>query len=81
MKTISYNGKTLTLNYPAQLDNYHGGIAWYASAHDADGNRYEIRWDYIEPTWCESLTPKEKNAITDLSDFADWEKPAEVRED
>lgn len=39
------------------------------------------RWDYIEPAWCESLTPKEKNAITDLSDFADWEKPAEVRED
>lgn len=80
METISYNGKLLHLDYPAQLDNYRDGIAWYATAHDADGNCYEIRWDYIEPEWVENLTPEEKNEITDMSDFADWGNPAEVEE-
>lgn len=81
METIEYQGKRLRLETPAQLDEYCGGVAFFAFADDADGRRYTIRWDYIEPEWCESLTPEEKNSVTDLSDFADWENPAEVKED
>lgn len=81
METVNYKGVTLTLDYLAQLDNYRDSIAWYSTAHDADGNSYEIRWDYIEPAWAENLTPGEKNNVTDLSDFADWENPAEIKED
>lgn len=71
MTTINYNGKKLTLDYDAQLDNYGDGVAFFAKAHDDHGNAYSVRWDYIEPS---------HDCGNDLSDCADWDHPAEVKE-
>lgn len=71
MTTINYNGKELTLDYDAQIDNYSDGVAFFAKAHDDQGTAYSIRWDYIEPSY---------DCGNDLSDCADWEHPAEVIE-
>ena len=71
MTTIEYEGKALTLDYDAQLDNYGDGVAFFATAHDEQGNAYSVRWDYIEPS---------HDCGNDLSDFADWNNPAEVTE-
>ena len=71
MTTINYNGKILTLDYDAQLENYGSGVVFNATAHDDDGNIYSVIWDYIEPSY---------DCGNDLSDCADWEHPAEVIE-
>lgn len=77
METIEYEGKTLTLELDAQLDDYQDGVAFFAFAHDENGNEYEIRWDYVEPDW---YVNEEETPAYDLSDFADWNHPAEVIE-
>ena len=79
MTTIKYNGKTLTLDYEAQVDEYQGTPALTATAHDGSGNRYRIRWDYVKPDWYVNETETPIN--NDLSAFADWEHPAEVTEE
>ena len=78
MTTINYKGKILTLDYEAQLDEYQGSPAFSATAHDDSGNEYEVRWDYVEQDWyiSEEGTP----VNNDLSEFADWNHPAEVTE-
>ena len=38
MTTITYKGKTLILDYEAQLDEYQGAPAFSATAHDESGN-------------------------------------------
>ena len=78
MTTINYNGKMLTLDYDAQLDDYGDGIAFFAAAHDESGNDYEIRWDYVKPEWY--ISEEETPTNGDCSDFADWAHPAEVTE-
>ena len=78
MTTINYKGMILTLDYEAQLDNYQDSVAFYAKAHDGSGNRYRIRWDYVAPEWY--INEEETPVNNDLSDFADWEHPAEVTE-
>lgn len=69
---VYIDGKLLYLDNDAQLDNSgYGGVKWCADAHDSNGNRYKVFWDYIEPLHeCEN----------DLSDCADWNHPAEVIE-
>ena len=64
-------GKVLYLDNDAQLDNSGYGVKWCADAHDSNGNRYKVFWDYIEPL---------HECGNDLSDCADWEHPAEVIE-
>lgn len=81
MEQVNYNGKTLSIDYPAQLGNYHDDVAFFSTAHDEEGNRYTVRWDYIEPDWHKDLEPFDDGYYTnDLSDFADWGHPAEVKE-
>ena len=69
---VYVDGKLLYLDNDAQLDNSgYGGVKWCADAHDSNGNRYKVFWDYIEPSY---------DCGNDLSDCADWEHPAEVIE-
>ena len=69
---VYVDGKLLYLDNDAQLDNSgYGGVKWCADAHDSNGNRYKVFWDYIEPL---------HECGNDLSDCADWEHPAEVIE-
>lgn len=77
MTTINYKGKILTLDY-AQLEEYQGSPAFSATAHDDSGNRYRIRWDYVAPEWY--ISEEETPVNNDLSEFADWDHPAEVTE-
>lgn len=58
--TVSYNGKTLTLDAQAELSNrvfcgWWGDREencgsyideWKAPAHDADGNNYDVYWQF-----------------------------------
>ena len=74
----NYNGKTLTIETDARLDNYGNELAFYAKAHDDSGNEYEVRWDYVEPDWY--INEEETPVNNDLSEFADWNHPAEVTE-
>ena len=69
---VYVDGKLLYLDNDAQLDNSgYGGVKWCADAHDSNGNRYKVFWDYIEPL---------HECGNDLSDCADWEHSAEVIE-
>ena len=69
---VYVDGKLLYLDNDAQIDNSgYGGVKWCADAHDSNGNRYKVFWDYIEPL---------HECGNDLSDCADWEHPAEVIE-
>lgn len=81
---VYVGGKVLYLEIPPQLDNSgygEDGVAFFSTAHDEEGNRYKVRWDYIEPDWHKDLEPFDDGYYTnDLSDFADWEHPAEVKE-
>ena len=82
---ITWNGMRITLDYQPQPDNYGESVAWYAEGHDAEGNRYEVVWQYQEPEYWKDLSNEEKinwsnfeNSIVD--DFADWDHPLEVNE-
>lgn len=76
-----WNGKNYHAEVPAELSQYHDTVAWFATCLDDEGNRYTVRWDYIEPYWHKDLGPFDDGYYTnDLSDFADWEHPAEVKE-
>lgn len=57
--------------YQPQLDTWRGIYAWYAEGHDAEGNRYEVVWQYQEPV---------VNNGNDFEDCADWDHPLEVNE-
>lgn len=79
---LVWDGKMLYFECPAELSQYHDTVAWFATCLDDEGNRYTVRWDYIEPDWHKDLGPFDDGYYTnDLSDFADWEHPAEVKED
>lgn len=66
-----WDGKNFHAEVPAELSQYHDTVAWFATCLDDEGNKYEARWDYIEPSY---------DCGNDLSDCADWEHPAEVIE-
>lgn len=76
---ITWNGMRITLDYQPQLDNYGESVAWYAEGRDAEGNRYEVVWQYQEPEYWKDLSNDEKN-WSDFEDFADWSHPLEVNE-
>lgn len=78
MFELNWNGKKLLVNYAPEVADYQDGVAFYATAHDESGNEYEIRWDYVEPDWY--INEEETPVNNDLSDFADWDHPAEVTE-
>ena len=71
---ITWNGIRITLDYQPQLDNYGEAVAWYAEGHEAEGNRYEVVWQYPD------LSYDEKINWSDFEDFADWNYPLEVNE-
>lgn len=77
---ITWNGIRITLDYQPQLDNWRGSYAWYAEGHDAEGNRYEVVWQYQVPEYWKDLSNEEKINWSDFEDFADWKHPAEVTE-
>ena len=77
---ITWNGMRITLDYQPQLDNYGELVAWYAEGHDAEGNRYEVVWQYHEPEYFKDLSNDEKMNWNDFEDFADWDHPLDVNE-
>ena len=70
--TINHNGKTLTLTQQAYLhcDGSDTGERYYrASAVDAEGNDYRVRWELYEGFDGE-----------DESEACDWDSPSEIVE-
>ena len=80
MNYMEWNGISIILDYQPLLDNYGGSVAWYAEGHDAEGNRYEVVWQYQEPEYYNDLSNDEKMNWNDFEDFADWNHPLEVNE-
>ena len=70
--TIDHNGKTLTLTQQAYLDGDGSNDCegyYSASAVDADGNDYKVRWEIRDGFDGE-----------DEGDACDWDKPSSIRE-
>lgn len=70
--TVTHNGKTLTLTQQAYLDcdGSDTGERYYsASAIDADGNEYKVRWEIYEGFEGE-----------DEGDACDWDSPSQIVE-
>lgn len=70
--TLNHNGQTLTLTQQAFLDcdGSNTGERYYsASAVDAYGNQYKIRWEIYQGFDGE-----------DESDACDWEHPSRIVE-
>ena len=80
MNYMEWNGMRIALDYQPHLDNYGDTVAWYAEGHDAEGNRYEVVWQYQEPEYWKDLSNDEKMRWNDFEDFADWKHPLEVNE-
>ena len=70
--TIDHNGKTLTLTQQAYLDGDGSNDCegyYSASAVDADGNDYKVRWEIRDGFDGE-----------DEGDACDWDRPSQIRE-
>ena len=57
---ITWNGMRITLDYQPQPDNYGESVAWYSEGHDAEGNRYEVVWEYEDTDWDHPLEVNEQ---------------------
>jgi hypothetical protein len=86
--TVNFNGKTLTLTQGAYCDNYgtQGNVRYYASAVDADGNKYIVAWDTTEQwqQWQKEYANHDNDydyiaGLEDESNACDWDNPIEVR--
>lgn len=91
--TVNFKGKTYTLMQSAYVENYRGGVAYFAAAKDADGNDYTVRWN-TTPEWDEAQAEAERIAkqyepstapsyeypalLDDESNACDWDNPADV---
>jgi hypothetical protein len=93
--TVNFKGKTYTLTQQASAENYgtNGGVRYYASAVDANGNKHIVIWD-TTPEWDAAQAEAEKVArryapqsapeyeypaiLGDESNACDWDNPAEV---
>lgn len=82
--TVEFKGATYTLTQDAYCDNYgtDGAVRYYASAVDANGNKYLVAWDTTE-TWNEAqelykATGEVSGYIEDESNACDWDSPTAV---
>lgn len=74
--TVTHNGKTLTLTQQAYLDcdGSDTGERYYsASAIDADGNEYKVRWEAVVVGISVSLDSV-------IVDACDWDSPSQIVE-
>lgn len=92
--TVTYEGKTYTLAQQAYADNYgtDGGVAYYASAIDAEGNGYRVTWhltpEYeaaaarVQAAYSDGNEPdgRDLSLVEDESNACDWETPYDVSE-
>lgn len=84
--TVTFNGKVFALTQDAYFDNYgtDGGVRYYASAVDTDGNKYLVAWGTTEK-WNEAqqeykVTGEVNGCIEDESNACDWDNPVSVEE-
>ena len=70
--TATFDGVVYALCQQAYIDNYgtDGGVRYYATAIDADGNKYKVTWETIEYD--------DGHVSDDESDACDWDNPISV---
>ena len=64
--TTTYNGVTLTLTQYAYLDGPDGDAVYTATAKDASGNVWRVRWEILN------------HDCDDESNACDWDAPADA---
>lgn len=89
--TVDHGGAALALTQQAYCENYgtDGGVRYYASAVDIEGNEYRVSWDTTQAWDAATAAAKvslaesgelgnEEYLLQDESNACDWDSPADI---
>lgn len=77
--TVEFGGQKYTLTEHAWVDTQNGEVIYCASAVDASGDTYQVRWS-VTDAWQTALDAEDEDhpLLQDEGEACDWDSPISV---